>query len=121
MVAKSVLEGFLIYNLSLIIFGTIGNLTILFVCLRKKMRKVATFQLYAFYTVSELIGLYPWNMTNIINYYFELNLEYTSKFLCHFISYVQYCSFEISSWILVIHKNQGFIKLYIKLLNLTLD
>lgn len=66
------------------------------------MRKVATFQLYAFYTVSELIGLYPWNMTNIINYYFELNLEYTSKFLCHFISYVQYCSFEISSWILVV-------------------
>ncbi len=90
------------YNIFLIIIGTIGNILTAIICLQKDMRKISTFKLYAFNTISDTICLYPWNIRQFVLYFFDTDLETTYLWWCIGASYVQFSTFELSAWILVI-------------------
>ena len=89
-----------IFNLLLIIFGTFGNFLACFICLRKRLRKITTFKLLAFNTISDTIGLYEWNLQVIFVAYFE-DYELISLWYCKMNDFLQNIAFEISAWLLV--------------------
>ena len=89
------------YNGLLIILGTIGNILACHICLKKSLRQVSTFKLYAFIIMIDTISLYHWNLNNFIDIFFKLSLENTYLWYCYFASYFQVTTFEISGWILV--------------------
>jgi hypothetical protein len=90
------------YNMILIVFGTIGNILTITICLRKRLRKINTFKLFAFNALLDTIGLYEWNLRQFVLYYFNIDLSFTYLWYCNLSSFLQYVSFETSAWFLVI-------------------
>ena len=89
-------------NLCLIIFGTIGNLLTATICLRKRLRKINTFKFFAFNAILDAVGLYEWNLRQLVLYFFNKDWSLQSLIYCKWNSYIQYVSLEASAWILVI-------------------
>jgi hypothetical protein len=89
------------YNIILIIFGTLGNILTCIICLRRRLKKVNTFKLFALNAIMATISLYEWNLRQIILYLFEIDLIYQSLLYCQLTAFLQYVSFESSAWFLV--------------------
>jgi hypothetical protein len=98
LIAKYVFSS---YNIAIAVLGTISNLLICFICLRKKLRKRSTFKLFAFAAITNMLSLYQWNLYQVVLYLFNTDLN--SKYLacCLLISYFQHVTFESSAWFLV--------------------
>ena len=88
------------YNFFIAIVGTFANLLTCHICLRKKLKRFTTFKLYAFNSVSDMIGLYQWNIFQFVLYNFHVNLQH-NLWYCYMCSYLQITTFEISAWLLV--------------------
>ena len=95
---KRIISG---YNIFLIIFGSIGNMITIYICSKKNMRSTSTFKLYAFNSVFDILSLYPWNISQFLEYYFDLDIENMNLFWCEFNHFIQFTAFELSAWFLV--------------------
>jgi hypothetical protein len=87
------------YALLLIIVGTISSVISFYICI--KLSKISTFVFFAFLSISDIISLYYWNLTNFINIWFNIDLLNYSYWLCKIGSYYQFTSLQISAWLLV--------------------
>jgi hypothetical protein len=89
------------YSLVLIVSGTLCNCLIFLVCTRPNLRKINTFKLFAFLSVSDILTLYHWNLDNLlyIKYGKYFNLVFLWK--CRISNYLQYLTLQYSAWILV--------------------
>ncbi len=98
LVAKYV---FSCYNITIAVLGTISNLLIFFICLRKELRKRTTFKLFAFVAITNMFSLYQWNLYQVVLYLFNIDLNLKYLPCCLLISYFQHVTFESSAWFLV--------------------
>lgn len=89
------------YNIVLIVFGSIGNLLTCFICLKKNMRSIPTFKLYAFNSVFDVLSLYPWNVSQFFGNFLRIELG-KNLIWCMLANFLQYSAYEISAWFLVI-------------------
>ena len=90
-----------IYSLFLIVFGTLGNILSVVVCLRKELRKVPTFVFYAFTLVHDTISLYFWNLDHYFTAFYGYEIERISFTLCRLFTELQMFSLQSSAWIMV--------------------
>jgi hypothetical protein len=90
------------YSLILIISGTILNPLIFYLCLRnKKLRQVSTFKLFAITSISDTLNLYIWNRDHFADTFFDHQLIWKNLFYCRLSYFMQYVTFQYSSWIWV--------------------
>ena len=89
------------YNIAIAILGSISNLLVCFICLRKKLRKRSTFKLFAFAAIKNMLSLYQWNLYQVVLYLFNTDLNSKYLMCCLLISYFQHVTFESSAWFLV--------------------
>lgn len=93
----SVIDSFII------IIGTIGNLTSLYLLTRKRLRPVSSMRYLAALTLVDTICLYGWYLSSV---YRQLNgdqlkrIENLSPILCKIIAYVSFSSLQLSSILL---------------------
>ena len=71
-----------IYSMSLIVIGTIGNLTILIVCLSKRLRNIPTFVFLAFLLAVDTLALYWTNMAIFYQTFFNQWITNINIFHC---------------------------------------
>ena len=90
-----------VYNMVLIIFGTIGNILTAAICFRRRLRKINTFKFFAFNALLDTVCLYEWNLRQFVLYLFNQDCSFTSLIYCNLSSFFQYVSFEASAWFLV--------------------
>ena len=88
-----------IYEILLIIFGTIGSILTFFVAIR--MRQTTTFVFILFLSITDALSLYWWNLDDFIAIYFDRWLQQTTLFGCKAINYFQFVSMQSSAWLLV--------------------
>lgn len=88
------------YSLLLVIFGSILNPIICYICLsKKKLRGVSTFKFLAIVSISDTFCLYMWNLEHFIDVFFHFELVTKSLFYCRFINiFLQYLTLQFSSW-----------------------
>lgn len=86
-----------------IIIGTIGNLTSLYLLTRKRLRPVSSMRYLAALTLVDTVCLYGWYLSSV---YRQLNgdhlrrLENLSPVLCKLIAYMSFSSLQLSSILL---------------------
>ena len=108
------------YALLLTIVGTIGNVLIFSICIKKEMRKINTFKFFAFISISDCLALYEWNLKHFIAAYFGIDFNFMSLAWCRLSLYLQYVTLQFSAWILVyIYISFRFFKSVCLILNLT--
>lgn len=90
-----------IWALILIIFGTIGNILCIFVCLRQRLRKTPTFIFFSFLAICDTISLYGWNLDHFIEAFYGKVIEDTSIAWCKTVLFYNCFSLQSSSWFLV--------------------
>ena len=90
-----------IYALVLVVLGTLLNVIICVVCLRKKLRDVNTFKFFAIISISDTIALYEWNLKHFMITFYNVDFNYTSLAWCRVNIFLQYLSLQFSAWILV--------------------
>lgn len=90
-----------IWSILLVCLGTCSNLLCLYVCTRKKMRKVPTFIFLAFITITDTISLYGWNLNHFIQAYWDFVLDDLNKIVCKCLTFYQCFSLQTSAWLLV--------------------
>ena len=89
-----------IYKLLLIVAGSIGNLLIFIVCM--KLKDNTTFMIMRFLSVSDIITLYFWNLNQVADSLFNLDLLNYNLYYCKFLQFSQFTSLQISAWMLVL-------------------
>ena len=94
----TILHAIGLYELILIIIGTIGNLSVFLASLKLKNN---TFILIRFLAIADTIALYFWNLNHFTNQFFHLDLQNFNFYFCKFFQFSQYTSLQISAWILV--------------------
>ena len=87
-----------LYELILVIIGTIGNLSVFIVCLKLKNN---TFILIRFLSIADTVSLYFWNLNHFTKQFLHLDLQNYNLHLCKFFQFSQYTSLQISAWVLV--------------------
>ena len=88
------------YALLLIIVGTISSCMSFYICF--KLSKISTFVFLAFLSVSDIVSLYYWNLTNFVDNWFDIDFLNSSYWLCKIGNYYQFTSLQISAWILIV-------------------
>lgn len=88
------------YSLLLIIYGTILNSFLFYVCLRsRKLRSTSTFKLLASVSISDTLSLFMWMQEHFVSTFFNIYFPHRSLFYCQTISiWVQYSTLQFSSW-----------------------
>ena len=91
---------FSLYCLLLAIYGTIGNIISILICMRKRLRNITPFKLFAFIAASDAVGLYQWNLHQFfVNYAQDFDFVYL--WYCRYNNYMQNIICEFSAWLLV--------------------
>ena len=95
-----VLSVLAVYSLWLNVFGTVGNLVALYICI--KLSSHTTFVFLAFNCASDIITLYFWNINNFTA--IILNFDIGSQIMlgCRIGYFFQFFSLQNSAWLLVI-------------------
>lgn len=90
---------FAAYAFILLVFGTILNSLIVFICSKSKLlRSNSTFKLVALIAISDLMSLFEWNCENFTITFFNFAAYTQSLFYCRFFSvFLQFCTLEFSS------------------------
>lgn len=90
----------------IIVLGTLGNLTSFYLLTRKRLRTVSSMRYLAALTLVDTACLYGWYLSSV---YRQLNgdqhlkrIENLSPLLCKLISYMSFCSLQISSVLLCV-------------------
>jgi hypothetical protein len=89
------------YSVVLAIHGTVGNLLVAFICLRKGLRKTPTFVFNAILSLNNIMILYHTNITNFFQTYFgffvpDINIE-----ACRLTTFFQLGFAQASSYLMV--------------------
>lgn len=106
------------YPLPLIVIGTIGNFSTLYIYSRPEFLKSSTAFYFIYSTIIDILCLYFSSIRNFSKGFFLQDLKELSNFLCKSITYMKYTSMQLSSWILVLISVDGlFIILGFKSLN----
>lgn len=90
-----------VYALFLTITGTVFNLIVFVICIRKRLWRTTTFKFLAILSLNDVIGLYQWNLKHFISSFFLVNFNYTNLPWCRISIFLQYLSLQYSAWILV--------------------
>ncbi len=109
-----VLKFFGSYCLFLVIFGTIFNLLSFYICTRRKLRCITTFVFLAAMFLNDTVCLYIWGLDHFIEAFFSSRIEERNIWICRFSNFVQYVTFEWSSWLLVFLTLDRFISIHVK-------
>jgi len=88
------------YELCIAILGTLCNLIIAYVSIKTKGN--STFVLLRYLAVNDALGLLFWNLNHFTTANFNLDLQNSIIYSCKIGSWIQFSSFQTSSWILVI-------------------
>ena len=89
-----------IYKIFLIVAGTIGNLLIFIVCV--KLKDNTTFMLLRFLSISDMISLYFWNLSQFTSALFNFDMQNFNFYYCKFFEFAQFTSLQVSAWILAL-------------------
>ncbi|RNA11052.1 FMRFamide receptor-like [Brachionus plicatilis] len=87
------------YALFLTIAGTVLNLVVFGICIRKRLWRTSTFKLIAVLSLNCIIGLYEWNLKHFIDPFFGVDFNFTSLSWCRLSIFLQYFSLQYSAWI----------------------
>jgi hypothetical protein len=90
-----------IYCLLLTVIGSVLNMFCFCICL-SLIRRNGTFIFMAFFSLSNLVSLFWWNVVNFFVPFFDFDLKSASTVGCKIGSYLQFSSLQISAWFLVI-------------------
>ena len=88
-----------IYEITLIITGTIGSILTFVVAF--KLKQTTTFVFLLFLSITDTLCLFWWNLDDFILIYFNYWFQENSFFGCKIINYFQYVSMQSSAWLLV--------------------
>ena len=88
-----------IYNLLMIIFGTLGNLLVFYVGVLH--RKNNTFLFLIFLSMSDMVSLYFWNLNHFVQPFWDIDLQNIDFYFCKIMQFCQFSSFQLSGWFLV--------------------
>jgi hypothetical protein len=88
-------------SLLLIIFGTIGNLISMRICLKDSLYSVPTFVFYVFMLANNILCLYFWNLNHFIQSYFNIIIEDFGEWPCKLLGVLQFSSLQSFAWFLV--------------------
>jgi hypothetical protein len=105
------------YSLILIIFGTILNPIVCFVCFKSKvLRKTSTFKLLAIASLNDMLTLYEWNEDNFTVAFFNYLASNQNLFYCRFVTmFLQYVTLEFSSWMWALISFDRYLSLRVKM------
>lgn len=84
-----------------IVFGSLCNVLTIVVCLREKLRSLASFIFIAFMSVSSLIVILTIGLVKFINETFRLELERETSWWCKFYIFFDFFSYQWISWLIV--------------------
>lgn len=92
------------FSLVITVSGTILNLIVCTICLRKRLRSKSTFQLMAFISLSDLCALYEWNFLHFVSGILMNNEDPNSNslFTCKLTTILQFVTLQYSAWMLVL-------------------
>ena len=90
---------FAAYILWLLVFGTIGNILVILICIR--LRKTKFFVFLAGIGLSDTFALGAWNLPMFLSVFFSIDFEGLNVYSCRVFSFVQYSSLQITSWMVV--------------------
>jgi hypothetical protein len=89
-----------------IVVGTIGNLLIILVSFRKRLRRVPTFVFIGFIAIADIIFLYGMPLFNALADTFQVNILFNNLIWCKIGFYLFFFPGQWSAWILVRKKKQ---------------
>jgi hypothetical protein len=91
------------FSLVITVSGTILNLIVCTICLRKRLRSKSTFQLMAFISLSDLCALYQWNFLHFVSVILMNNEDPNANnlFTCKLTNILQFVTLQYSAWMLV--------------------
>jgi hypothetical protein len=98
-ILDTIVEILSAYALFLVVFGTIGNFLVFLTSIR--LRHTSTFIFMAFMAISDTLTLYFWNLNHFTSTFFNLDIENTLVINCRIGNFIQFSSFQSSSWLLV--------------------
>ena len=84
-----------------LILGSIGNLLVIVICARKRLRTNPTFIIIGFNSFASTLGLLGWPFQFFTKYIFEFNMIKSNIYLCKIIFYLGLFPLQWSSWLLV--------------------
>jgi hypothetical protein len=96
-----------IYNATIAVLGTIGNLFCFIICTRKRLRLIPTFIFMSFMVITDTFALYEWNLNNFFLTFFGSAIGDFSEASCKMTSFLQFFSSQTSAYLLV---NLKFLK-----------
>ncbi|CAF1093620.1 unnamed protein product, partial [Brachionus calyciflorus] len=89
------------YSLFLTIVGTIFNIMVILICIRKRLWRITTFKFMVVMAVNDAVSLYQWNLKHFIDPFFNIDFNFTSLVWCRLSLFLQYYCLQYSAWILV--------------------
>ena len=89
-----------IYELIVIIMGTLGNLFIFYVSYIN--RQNSTFLFLSFLSISDMISLYWWNLNHFVQPFTKIDLQNHNFYYCKIINFFQFTASQSSAWILIL-------------------
>ena len=90
-----------VYNVVITVIGTLGNIIVGAVCMRKSMRKVPTFVFYSILSFTNIITLYSINLNSFFLKYFNFSLVDLNVHACRALNFIQFFPTEASTYLLV--------------------
>jgi hypothetical protein len=95
-----------------LILGSIGNLIVIVICARKRLRTNPTFIIIGFNSFASTLGLLGWPFQFFIKYIFEFNMIKSNIYLCKIIFYLGLFPLQWSSWLLVKNNERMQVSLF---------
>ena len=93
------LQIFGYYSLLLAVFGIVGNLLIIYVCVKAKRNSL--FVLIKYKAFNDIVCLFDWNISHFSETILNCDLQNSSLMQCKLGSWLQFSSLQTSAWILV--------------------
>lgn len=92
-----------VYALFLTLFGTVGNILSMRICLHDHLRKIPTFAFLFLLLISDTLALYSWNLDHFIQTFWGFMLDDLNIHWCRWTTFLQCFSFQSSAWLLVFY------------------
>ncbi len=90
------------FSIFLIVYGTISNLLVFSVCMRKRLRQTPLFVYLSFKVICDTVPLYTFGFNPYFLFTFGYNIGDINIYLCRLATYLTYTVEETAAWLMVI-------------------
>lgn len=84
------------------VYGLISNSLTVSMCCRRRLRQIATFIIFAFLAISNLLGLFGYPLHSFLHNIVGVNLKHSSSIWCKLIVTLTAFTYEWTIWLLVL-------------------